>query len=137
MENLEQKHIIFFDGDCGVCNFWVQFILERDKKNEFLFASLQSEFGQTFLKERNLNLKEFNTLYLWKQNSYYFVKSKAVLKILSILGGFYSTVAFIGNLIPKYITDKIYDAISRNRMKISNQKCFLPTPNERQKFIEI
>jgi predicted DCC family thiol-disulfide oxidoreductase YuxK len=29
------KHIVFFDGDCGVCNFWVQWILKRDKKTGF------------------------------------------------------------------------------------------------------
>lgn len=137
MQNTENKHIIFFDGDCGVCNFWVQWILTRDKKDQFMFASLQSEFGQKFLGERNLNQKEFNTLYLWKNGSYYLIKSKAVLKVLSLLGGMYRIGGFVGNLIPAVFTDKIYDMISKNRMKLSNQKCFLPTKAEREKFIEI
>ena len=137
MENWENKHIIFFDGDCGVCNFWVQWILQRDKKNQFMFASLQSDFGQKFLGERNLDQKQFNTLYLWKFGSYYLIKSKAIIKVLDLMGGFYSIASLIGKIFPTSLSDRLYDVISRNRMKISNQKCFLPTPDERKKFIEV
>lgn len=76
--NVEGKHIVFFDGDCGVCNFWVQWILERDTKDKFLFASLQSKYGQKFLSERGLDTKQFNTIYLWKPDDYYLIKSKAI-----------------------------------------------------------
>lgn len=130
------KHIVFFDGDCGVCNFWVQWILKRDHNNRFLFASLQSDFGQTFLSERKLNTEVFNTLYLWKPNHYYLEKSKAVLQIANILGGIYK-LSVIGKIIPRFFSDTIYDLISKNRMKLANQKCYLPTPDERKKFIEV
>ncbi|SIS77222.1 thiol-disulfide oxidoreductase DCC family protein [Chryseobacterium gambrini] len=130
------KHIVFFDGDCGVCNFWVQWILKRDHNNRFLFASLQSDFGQQFLTERKLNTEVFNTLYLWKPNHYYLEKSNAVLQIANILGGIYKLSA-IGKIIPGFFSDIIYDLISKNRMKLANQKCYLPTPDERKKFIEV
>lgn len=130
------KYIVFFDGDCGVCNFWVQWILKRDKKDRFLFASLQSDFGQQFLTERKLNTEVFNTLYLWKPNHYYLEKSKAVLQIAHLLGGIYKFSA-IGKIIPGFLSDQIYDAVSRNRMKLANQKCYLPTQDERKKFIEV
>lgn len=130
------KHIVFFDGDCGVCNFWVQWILKRDHNNRFLFASLQSDFGQQFLTERKLNTEVFNTLYLWKPNHYYLEKSNAVLQIANILGGIYQLSA-IGKIIPRFLSDRIYDLISKNRMKLANQKCYLPTPDERKKFIEV
>lgn len=130
------KHIVFFDGDCGICNFWVQWILKRDHNNRFLFASLQSDFGQQFLTERKLNTEVFNTLYLWKPNHYYLEKSNAVLQIANILGGIYKLSA-IGKIIPRFFSDTIYDLISKNRMKLANQKCYLPTPDERKKFIEV
>ncbi|WP_294297757.1 thiol-disulfide oxidoreductase DCC family protein [uncultured Chryseobacterium sp.] len=134
--NWQNKHVVFFDGDCGVCNFWVQWILERDKKNQFMFASLQSDFGQQFLSERGLNTKVFNTMYLWKPNQYYLEKSRAVLKIADLLGGIYK-LSVIGKLIPKFLSDKVYDKVSENRMKLANQKCYLPTPEERKKFIQV
>ncbi len=134
--NWQDKHIVFFDGDCGVCNFWVQWILERDKKDRFMFASLQSDFGQQFLSERGLNTKVFNTMYLWKPQQYYLEKSRAVLKIADMLGGIYKLSA-IGKIMPKFLSDKVYDKVSENRMKLANQKCYLPTPKERKKFIQV
>ncbi|PWN70218.1 DUF393 domain-containing protein [Chryseobacterium phosphatilyticum] len=136
MENWQNKHIVFFDGDCGVCNFWVQWILERDKKDQFMFASLQSEFGQQFLSERGLDTKEFNTMYLWKPGRYYLIKSRAVLKIADLLGGIYK-LSVIGKIMPRFVSDTIYDTISRNRMKLANQKCYLPDQHQKKKFIQI
>jgi len=135
-ENWKDKYIVFFDGDCGVCNFWVQWILERDKKDYFMFASLQSDFGQKFLSERGLETKEFNTMYLWKPKEYYLIKSRAILQIANLLGGIYK-LSGIGKLLPVFISDKAYDVVSRNRMKLANQKCFLPDQHQRKKFIEV
>lgn len=135
-ENWQNKHIVFFDGDCGVCNFWVQWILERDKKDRFMFASLQSEFGQKFLSDRGLNTKIFNTIYLWSPDRYYLEKSKAILKISNLLGGIYK-LSGLGKIIPSFLNDKIYDIVSKNRMKLANQKCYLPTPHQRAKFIQV
>ncbi|WPO82115.1 DCC1-like thiol-disulfide oxidoreductase family protein [Chryseobacterium sp. JJR-5R] len=134
--NWQDKHVVFFDGDCGVCNFWVQWILERDKNDQFMFASLQSDFGQKFLSERGLDTKVFNTMYVWKPDQYYLEKSQAILKIANLLGGVYKLSA-IGKIIPRFLSDKMYDTVSENRMKLANQKCYLPTPHQRTKFIEV
>ncbi|GEN66893.1 MULTISPECIES: thiol-disulfide oxidoreductase DCC family protein [Chryseobacterium] len=136
MKDWKNKYIVFFDGDCGVCNFWVQWILERDKKDRFMFASLQSDFGQQFLSERGLETKDFNTMYLWKPEQYYLIKSRAVLKIADLLGGIYKLSA-VGKLMPAFLSDKVYNMISRNRMKLANQKCYLPDQHQKKKFIQV
>ncbi|WP_417431062.1 thiol-disulfide oxidoreductase DCC family protein [Halpernia sp.] len=133
--NIENKYVVFYDGDCGFCNFWVGWILKNDKKNQFLFSALQSEFGQKFLSERNLNTDQFNTLYLFSPGKFYLMKSSAVLKIANILGGKFSFLR-IFKIIPKFLSDYVYDFISRNRMKMASAKCYLPTAEERKKFIE-
>lgn len=135
-EKWEDKYIVFFDGDCGVCNFWVQWILERDKHDRFMFASLQSDFGQKFLSERGLETNVFNTLYLWKPRRYYLTKSRAILKVAELLGGVYK-LAVAGKIIPAFLSDKIYNLVSENRMKLANQKCFLPDRDQKKKFIEV
>jgi predicted DCC family thiol-disulfide oxidoreductase YuxK len=135
-EDWKNKHIVFFDGECGVCNFWVQWILERDKKDKFLFASLQSDFGQQFLSERGLDTNVFNTLYLWKPDHYYLIKSRAVIQIANLLGGIY-TLLSIGKILPAFTGDVFYDMVSRNRMKLSAQKCFLPDQHQKKKFIAV
>lgn len=129
-----QKWFVFFDGDCSFCNFWVQWILKRDKKDSFMFSSLQSEFGQAFLKERNLDLQSFNTLILWKPNQYYLIKAPAVFEIMKILGGKYSFLAYF-RIIPHFLSNPIYDLIAKNRFHLQKNNCPLPTPEQRKKII--
>lgn len=129
------KYYVFYDGDCGLCNFWVQWILKNDRRKQFLFSALQSDFGQKFLKERNLENRNLNTLYIWKPNLYYKTKSHAVFSIAKILGGKYSVLGYF-NVFPKFITDFVYDRIAANRQRFSFQQCALPTDEEKSRFIE-
>jgi len=128
------KYYVFYDGDCGFCNHWVQWILKNDKNDLFRFAALQSDFGQNFLKERGLENRNFNTLYLWKPEEFYLIKSQAITKIAKLLGGKYAVLGSL-NIFPKIISDKIYDQIAARRLKLAAQNCLLPTPEERKKFI--
>lgn len=128
------KYYIFYDGECGFCNHWVHWILKKDTKDLFLFASLQSDFGQNFLTERGLQRKNFNTLYLWKPNSFYLTKSAAAEKIAQLLVGKYALLAKM-NFLPLSIGDKVYDFIAERRQKLSDGKCFVPTEEERKKFV--
>ena len=129
------KYYVFFDGDCGICNYWVQWILKNDHRKQFLFSALQSDFGQKFLKERNLENRNFDTLYLWKPKSFYQTKSHAAFSIAKILGGKYSVFGYF-NVFPKIITDFVYDRIAANRQRISGSQCVLPTDVQKSRFIE-
>lgn len=130
----KEKYYIFYDGDCGFCNFWVQWILKNDKKDNFLFVALQSNFGQNFLKERGLETNHFNTIYLWKPNIYYLIKSDAILEIAKIISGRYSVLSAF-KIFPRFFRNFCYDVISKNRTKIMAQSCLLPTSEEKKKFI--
>ena len=129
------KYYVFYDGDCGMCNYWVQWILKNDDRKQFLFSALQSEFGQKFLKERNLENQQLNTLYLWKPNAFYEMKSRAVFKIAKILGGKYTVLGYL-NFLPRLVTDFCYDRVAANRKGFSVQHCALPTAEEKGRFIE-
>lgn len=128
------KYYVFYDGDCGFCNHWVQWILKNDKKNLFLFVALQSEFGQNFLIERNLNRDSFNTLYLWKPEEFYLMKSEAVAKVAYLLGGTSRVLSYL-NVFPVWFSDKIYDQIAKNRMKLASEKCLLPAKKKRKNLL--
>lgn len=130
----KDKLYVFYDGDCGFCNFWVQWILKNDKKDKFLFASLQSSFGQNFLKERKLEVQNFNTIYLWKPEVYYLKKSNAIIKIAENLGGVYR-FSVVFKIIPKIIRDFLYNIISNHRSKIMKASCILPNELQKGKFL--
>ena len=45
-----QRHpILFFDGVCGLCNRFVDFMLKADSRNRFLYAPLQGETARSLL----------------------------------------------------------------------------------------
>lgn len=131
----KNKYYVFYDGDCGFCNFWVQWILENDKEDQYLFAALQSDFGQNFLKERSLKSDDFDTIYLWKPNAFYLTKLDAILKIANTIGGIYYFTN-LSKIFPKFIRNLGYDLIAKNRKKLMEQTCIIPTPEQRKKFVE-
>ena len=51
----EEQQIVLFDGVCNLCSGGVQFIIKRDKKDLFRFASLQSTLGKKLLDERQID----------------------------------------------------------------------------------
>ena len=128
------KYYAFYDGDCGFCNHWVQWILENDARDQFLFSSLQSDFGQNFLKERGLETQDLNTIYLWKPQSFYLTKSQAIFKIGDVLGGKYRLLALM-KYFPKFLTDFVYNQVAANRHRLAPDHCMVLQPNQKEKFI--
>jgi len=128
-----QKHIILFDGECSFCNFWVKFVVKRDKKDLFRFASLQSDVGQKLLNRFSLGV-DLGTVVLIMGNQVK-TKSSAALHILSCLGGVF-TLGIIFVVIPKIVRDGVYDLIAKNRKSLfKNESCIMPDTIRRSKFI--
>ena len=53
----ENKHIIYFDGICGLCNSFVSFLLKIDSSSNLKFATIQGESGQKLLNKMNFIVK--------------------------------------------------------------------------------
>lgn len=56
------KAIILYDGVCGVCNGFNRFVLKRDCRDCFRFASLQSKFASDVLTRHKVNSAALNTI---------------------------------------------------------------------------
>jgi len=132
---MEKSKIILFDGICNLCNSFVQRVIKNDSKNIFKFASLQSDFGQKFLKDKHLDHLELKTIILIEGDKFY-TKSTAALKIGKELKGIYQ-ISSILIWIPKAIRDFVYDIVSRNRYSWfgRQESCMMPTPELKNKFI--
>lgn len=129
------KRIILFDGVCNVCDRSVQFIIKHDPKQKFQFASLQSDIGQQLLREYKLSNNLDSMVLIEGERAY--TKSTAALKIAKQLQGFYS-VLIVLLVIPKPIRDGVYRLIANNRYKWFGKKdqCMLPSPGDRQRFLD-
>ena len=131
----QNKHIILFDGVCNFCNDVVNKVIENDTKNTFVFASLQSEIGEKIKKHIGLS-PDTDSIVLYLPGIAYYTKSDAALQIARQLKGWYPLLT-AGKILPKFLRDKIYDYIAKNRYKWYGKKdaCMLPTPEVRSRFL--
>lgn len=129
--------IVLFDGVCNLCNGAIQFMIERDKKNVFRYAALQSEAGQRLVKERGIDTEMVDSIILIDPGVAYYTKSDAALEIGKQLKG-YGTLSSILLAIPTSIRNIVYDFIARNRYKWygKKQECMIPTPELKAKFLD-
>jgi len=131
------KKVILFDGVCNLCNGAVLFIIKRDKKVKFSFASLQSTFGQNQLKKYGLSSEELSTIVLLKEGRI-FTKSSAALEIAKELDGLWPAFYFF-EIVPNFIRNFFYDFVAQNRYRWFGKReaCMIPTPELKARFVEI
>jgi predicted DCC family thiol-disulfide oxidoreductase YuxK len=127
--------VILFDGVCGLCDRWVSFVLERDKRSAFRFAALQSEAGGALLRSHGLPADQLDSVVLIVGGRAY-LKSAAILEILKRLG-FPWSLASAGAAVPGGLRDALYDFVATNRYRWfgRTETCRLPTPAERSRFL--
>jgi predicted DCC family thiol-disulfide oxidoreductase YuxK len=128
--------IVLFDGVCNLCNRSVQFIIKKDKKKQFLFASLQGKTGGGFLKKIDLPANVFNSFILIEGENIY-TKSAAALRIAKQLGGGWKLLYGL-MIIPRFIRDAVYNLIAKNRYKWFGKRdeCMIPTPELQERFLD-
>ena len=133
MEN--NKIILLFDGVCNLCNGFVQFILKRNKKRNIYFGALQSENGQRLLKEKGLPCDKFETLIVIT-NGTVLKRSRAVFLICSQLDFPWPLIG-IFKIIPRFISDFVYDRIAKSRYSVFGKRdvCMVPTEDVKDRFI--
>ncbi|MGE5943890.1 MAG: thiol-disulfide oxidoreductase DCC family protein [Flavobacteriales bacterium] len=131
------KKLILFDGVCNLCNSSVQFIIKHDKKDRFLFASLQSDVGKNIIEVFDIDTNKTDSILLYTPKKGVDYKSTAALKIASHLG-FPINFLVLFFIIPPFIRNWVYDYIARNRYKWYGKKesCWIPTPELKSKFLE-
>ena len=132
---MNQRPIILFDGVCNLCNGAVQFVIRHDKEEKFLFAALQSSFGQQLLQRHQLPVKQFDSVILLQDEKVY-TKSTAALKVARQLNGA-SKSLYIFIIVPKFIRDAVYAFIASHRYKWfgKTNECMIPTPQLKSRFL--
>lgn len=130
----ENKHIIYFDGVCGLCNSFVSLLLKID--SDLKFATLQGKSGQELLNKINFNNAEFDTV-IFQKNDQIYTKSTAVFEIFKTIGGIWK-IFLIFSFLPISLTDTIYRYIALKRFKIFGKldQCDISIFNKPGQFID-
>jgi predicted DCC family thiol-disulfide oxidoreductase YuxK len=127
--------IVLFDGDCGLCDRAVRFILDRDKNKRFLFAPQQSQIAKALLAKHDIDPVKTDSVVLI-DGDFAYTRSSAALRIASQLADPWPLAA-LAVFIPQGLRDAVYDFIARHRKQWFKKPddCPMPTAEERERFI--
>ncbi len=128
--------IIFFDGVCNLCNGYVNFMLKRDRRGRFRFASLQGRTAGARLRDTLSATGDFASIILLDEQGIH-TKSAAVLRVLTGLGGPWRLLRPL-HLLPSGLLDALYDFVAARRYRWYGRRetCRVPTASERGRLLE-
>lgn len=133
----EHKQLILFDGICNLCNSSIQYVIKHDKKDVFMFATLQSNVGKQIIEHFRIDTKNVDSILLYSNENGLKSKSSAALQISKYLG-FPINLWSVFLIVPVFIRNMVYDFVAKNRYKWYGKKeeCMIPTPELKSKFLK-
>ena len=124
-----------FDGVCNLCNGLVQRLIKLDKKNDLMYASLQSEFAKNLLSRFPEKPNDLNSVVLYENNKIY-TEAEAIFKITKHLGTLHQ-ILLIAKIFPKPFNNAIYRWVAKHRYGWfgKQETCMIPNEEQKHKFI--
>jgi len=131
--------IILYDSECLLCNKLIQFIIKKDKRGKFFFASLQGNRAQELSEKFGFSTQDINTMY-YIENDTLFSESNAALMILKNLQADLKCrlLYYSGYILPKFIRDFLYKIVAENRYHIMGKstQCMIPSREIKNRILD-
>ncbi len=126
--------IVFFDGECVMCNGFLDWMMTIDRSVLLRVSPLQGETARRLLPPLPHNPEEWSIYFLDETRLY--SQSEAVVQILRRLGGFWAMLSVAG-VVPVGVRDVVYRSVASNRYRILGKRdtCRLPNEQERSRFL--
>ncbi len=116
--------VLFFDGECGLCNRLVRLLLRLDPRGRLRFAALQGVAAQSYLREHGLATTDFDTLIFvpdWasRDRPDFLARTTGVIAALrAVGGGIARPLAALLAIFPAKVRDAGYRVVARWRYRI-------------------
>jgi len=110
-----KEHVIFYDGECKLCQSSVQFIRRRDPQGFFHFCTQQSPEGRERLLALGQDPDARASLVYWDGHRAH-QRSDAALRIARCLPGMWPVFSAL-LVLPRFLRDPFYDFIARHRYR--------------------
>ncbi len=125
--------LVFYDGECGLCNQTVQWILCHDRDELFTFCPLQSGLAEELLAQSGVIIN-LDTVY-YMANETLYERSDATLEILQRLYPCFAPLFIILKAIPKWMRNGYYNFISDHRHFLGKPRCILMSSKWKRRFL--
>lgn len=135
--------VLFFDGECGLCQRVVRLLLRLDRRGRLRFAPLQGPVAQAYLTTHGLPTADFETLVYvpeWSRRNApeYLVRTAGVIAALCEAGGWGRFLAGMLGVFPPAWRDAGYRVVGRWRYRVFGpwRPRPLPRPEWAARFLE-
>ncbi len=128
------RPILFYDGECGLCDRTVQWMLKRDLRHVVDYAPLQgTTYAAIPLPDKPTDLGTV----VFYDRGVLLVRSNAVLGALRCIGGVWGPLAAIALILPRSFRDWMYNFVARRRLRWFGGKdsCKIPSRADRSRFL--
>jgi len=134
--------IVFYDGVCGLCDHFLRFLIQRDRRQRLAFAPLQGTLAQRVLMPRGIDPSDLDSIHViadWHTPSERLLnRSRAIDHALLQLGGVWGLAARGASVLPASLADRVYDFVAGRRYRMFGRfdTCSIPRPEWRDRFLE-
>jgi len=131
-----ERPVILFDGVCNLCTASVRFVIARDRRKLFRFASLQSPVAERLLGKEPGPGDGLDSVILVVEGRIH-RRSTAALLTARRLDGLWPLLA-IFLVVPRPLRDAVYDWIGARRYRWFGKRevCWLPADDLSERFLE-
>jgi predicted DCC family thiol-disulfide oxidoreductase YuxK len=136
-------HTVFYDGVCGLCDRFTQFVLRSDTGDRFRFAPLQGGYAVRVLGKHGIALapggaqgRALDTVYVLTADGRLLKRTDAVLFVLSQLERAHSWARLLA-IFPRPLRELGYWMVARGRYRLFGKAdaCIVPRGDVANKFI--
>ncbi len=134
-------HLVLYDGVCGLCDRFVQFLIRIDRRDQLRFAALQGDLGARLLREARREATALETVIVvadyGSPAQRLLDRSDAAIFAIASAGGVYGAVGGL-RVLPRFLRDAVYRLVAKSRYRIFGRfdACPIPTPATRAKFLD-
>ena len=127
------KPVVFFDGECGMCNSAVDFALPK-VGDRVLFSPLQGESAVEMLTDSQ---RDLNSIAFRDPDGTVHRYSTGALRLCRYMKQPWPLLGRFGEAVPQPIRDFVYKLIAANRYRFfgKREQCRLPSAEEAKQFL--
>jgi len=125
-----RQPVLFYDGECGLCNWVVRFLLREDAAARMKYAPLQSAPAQAYLRAQGLPTEDFDSLVFvpdWNDQARgaFRLRTAGVLGAADEIGGIWRVISW-ARVLPAVLRDGAYKLVARFRYTLFGE--YRPSP---------
>lgn len=127
--------VVFVDGDCLLCNGFVDILIRLDSNHRVLISTLEGKTAQRYLPPLPKAREAWSIVY-WDEQGFH-TQSQAFVRLGHRLGGWLSVLSGIVQIIPAPIRNAVYRFVGRNRYRWFGRRstCRFLTEKDQARFL--